>query len=246
MPTLFTPHRYRPLIEDHGLISSTATGALVRSDGTVNWLCLPRFDSPAVFAALLGTEDHGFWRIGPATDGFPLTADRRRYRDGTMVLEHEWDTPGGSIRVIDFMPLGTTAARIMRIVEGLTGTVGMTSLFHARPGYGATTPLVTRTERGNTARLCATVHPDSYWLDGLHHTVAEDGARADFTLTAGESVTFSLTWCPSFNRAPDIRSSRAALTRTAAYWREWASRCTYQGRPHGRYTAVRAPRDDHR
>ncbi|MFF2142116.1 glycoside hydrolase family 15 protein [Kitasatospora sp. NPDC058190] len=229
MPTLSAPHRYRALIEDHGLIGSTATGALVRDDGTINWLCLPRFDSPAVFAALLGTEDHGFWRIGPATDGFPLPADRRRYRDGTMVLEHEWDTPGGSVRVVDFMPPGTTTARITRIVEGLTGRVEMTSMFCARPGYGAATPLVTRTERNGAARLCVTVHPDSYWLDGLHHTVAEGGARADFTLTAGESVTFSLTWGLSFKTAPAMRSPRSALTRTAAYWREWASRCTYQG-----------------
>ncbi|MFJ9841770.1 glycoside hydrolase family 15 protein [Kitasatospora sp. NPDC101155] len=229
MPALSAPHRSRSLIEDHGLIGSTATGALVRSDGTVNWLCLPRFDSPAVFAALLGTEEHGFWRIGPAAAGFPLVADRRRYRDATMVLEHEWETPTGSVRLIDFMPLDTTAARIVRIVQGLTGTVEMTSLFRARPGYGSATPLFTRTERGDTARLCATVLPDSYWLDGLHHTVTEDGARANFTVTAGESVTFSLTWCPSFNPAPAIRSPRAALTRAAASWREWASRCTYQG-----------------
>ncbi|MBV6695681.1 glycoside hydrolase family 15 protein [Kitasatospora aureofaciens] len=217
------------LIEDHGFIGNTATGALVRRDGTINWLCLPRFDSPAVFAALLGTDEHGFWRIGPTVDDAAPPADRRRYRGDTVILEQEWVVSGGSVRVTDFMPSGSQPAQVVRIVEGLKGTVAMTSLFRPRPGYGADNPLVTRIEHNGTSRLCATVHPDSYWLDGTYHTVTEHGARADFTVTAGESVTFSLTWCPSFNRAPDMRSPRAALTRTAGFWLEWASRCTYQG-----------------
>ncbi|MFJ9446409.1 glycoside hydrolase family 15 protein [Kitasatospora sp. NPDC101235] len=229
MPTAALPRRSRFLIEDHGLIGSTATGALVRNDGTITWACLPRFDSPAVFAALLGTEEHGFWRLGPATDGEPTAADRRRYRDDTMSLEHEWDTPTGSVRVTDFMPLGTRTPRIIRSVEGLSGTVAMTSKFRARPGYGAHAPLYTRTSRGATARLCATVHPDSYWLDGPHHVLTRAGARCDFTVTAGERIAFTLTWSPSSHPVPDLRSPRSARTRTEVSWHEWASRCAYQG-----------------
>ncbi|MGW3183191.1 glycoside hydrolase family 15 protein [Kitasatospora sp. NPDC001119] len=227
MSTAALPRRSRFLIEDHGLIGSTATGALVRLDGTVTWACLPRFDSPAVFAALLGTEEHGFWRLAPG--GEPAAADRRRYRDDTMSLEHEWDTPTGSVRVTDLMPLGTRTPRIIRSVEGLSGTVTMTSKFRARPGYGAHAPLYTRTSRGATARLCATVHPDSYWLDGSHHVLTRAGARCDFTITAGERIAFTLTWSPSSHPAPDLRSPRSARTLTEVSWHEWASRCAYQG-----------------
>ncbi|MFJ2864961.1 glycoside hydrolase family 15 protein [Kitasatospora sp. NPDC087314] len=229
MPTAALPRRSRFLIEDHGLIGSTATGALVRNDGTVTWACLPRFDSSAVFAALLGTEEHGFWRLGPTTDGEPAAADRRCYREGTMSLEHDWDTPTGSVRVTDFMPLGTRTSQIIRSVEGLSGTVTMTSKFRARPGYGAHAPLYTRTSRGATARLCATVHPDSYWLDGPHHVLTRAGARCDFTITAGERIAFTLTWSPSSHPAPDLRSPRSARTRTEVALHEWASRCAYQG-----------------
>ncbi|MEU3574156.1 glycoside hydrolase family 15 protein, partial [Kitasatospora sp. NPDC036755] len=229
MPTAALPRRSRFPIEDHGLIGSTATGALVRNDGTITWACLPRFDSPAVFASLLGTEEHGFWRLGPATDGEPAAADRRRYRDDTMSLEHEWDTPTGSVRVTDLMPLGTRTPRIIRSIEGLSGTVTMTSKFRARPGYGAHAPLYTRTSRGATARLCATVHPDSYWLDGPHHVLTRAGARCDFTITAGERIAFTLTWSPSSHPAPDLRSPRSARTLTEVSWHEWASHCAYQG-----------------
>ncbi|MFJ6620054.1 glycoside hydrolase family 15 protein [Kitasatospora sp. NPDC091335] len=235
MPTPVFPPRSRSLIEDHGLIGSTATGALVRDDGTINWLCLPRFDSPAVFAALLGTEEHGLWRLGPTADGAHPAADRRRYRGDTMVVEHEWDTPGGTVRVVDFMPIGTGASetirspQVVRIVEGLSGAVAMTSMLRARPGYGAVTPLFTRTSHNGAARLCATAHPGSYWLDGPFHAVAKAGAHSEFTITAGEVVTFTLTWCTSYHPAPDLRSPRSALARTTAFWTDWASRCAYQG-----------------
>ncbi|MFE4514705.1 glycoside hydrolase family 15 protein [Kitasatospora sp. NPDC056783] len=228
MPTAALPRR-RFLIEDDGLIGSTATGALVHNDGTITWACMPRFDSPAVFASLLGTKEHGFWRLGPATDGEPAAADRRRYRDDTMSLDHEWDTPTGSVRVTDFMPLGARTPRIIRSVEGLSGTVTMTWKCRARPGYGAHAPLYTRTSRGATARLCATVHPDSYWLDGPHHAITNAGARCDFTITAGERIVFTLTWSPSSHPAPDLRSPRSARTRTEAALRDWTSRCLYQG-----------------
>ncbi|MFF2747724.1 glycoside hydrolase family 15 protein [Kitasatospora sp. NPDC058048] len=231
MPTAALPRRSRPLIEDHGLIGSTATGALIRNDGTITWACLPRFDSSAVFATLLGTEEHGFWRLGPTTAGEPAAADRRRYRDDTMSLEHEWDTPTGSVRVTDLMPLGTKTPQIIRSVEGLSGTVTMTSTFRARPGYGAHAPLYTRTSRGATARLGATVHPDSYWLDGPHHAITNAGASSDFTITAGERIAFTLTWSPSSHPTPDPHSPRSARTRTEVSWHEWASRCAYQG-PH--------------
>ncbi|MFI8456864.1 glycoside hydrolase family 15 protein [Kitasatospora sp. NPDC085464] len=222
--------RPHPRIEDLALIGNTTTGALVHRDGTVNWLCLPRFDSPAVFAELLGTEEHGFWHIAPATDGIPRPSTRRRYRGDTMILEQEWVTPNGIVRVTDFMPCSPQVPQIVRIVEGLKGTVAMTSLFRPRPGYGANSPLITRTARTGAPRLCATTYPDTYWLDGQHHTVTEDGARADFTITYGVYTTFTLTWQPShLPTTPTIRSARTALARTEEFWREWASSGTYQG-----------------
>ncbi|MFC9019884.1 trehalase-like domain-containing protein, partial [Streptomyces albidoflavus] len=116
-------------IEDYALIGDMQTAALVCRDGTVDWLCLPRFDSPAIFAGLLGTEEHGFWRLGPAhsDEEEPPTAVRRRYRGDSLVLESEWETTRGSVRVTDFMPPRDGAPQLVRIVEGLSGRVQMRS-----------------------------------------------------------------------------------------------------------------------
>ena len=131
-------------IEDYALIGDMQTAALVCRDGTVDWLCLPRFDSPAVFAGLLGTEEHGFWRMGPVNGpgGRPAPADRRRYRGDSLVLESEWDTPRGTVRVIDFMPPRDGAPQLIRIVEGVSGRVPMRSQLRMRFSYGWVVPWV--------------------------------------------------------------------------------------------------------
>ena len=127
------------LIEDHGLLGDLHTAALVCRDGTIDWLCLPRFDSGACFAALLGDQRHGFWRVALPAAG---KADRRRYRGDTMILEHEWDTPQGSVRVIDFMPPSDGVHDLVRIVEGLSGRVHVHSELRLRFDYGRSIPWV--------------------------------------------------------------------------------------------------------
>ena len=140
-------------IEDYALIGDMQTAALVCRDGTVDWLCLPRFDSHAVFAGLLGTDEHGFWRVGPAygTDDPPPVADRRRYRGDSLILESEWDTPRGTVRVTDFMPPRDGAPQLIRIVEGISGRVPMRSTLRMRFSYGRITPWVHKVDSRTVA-----------------------------------------------------------------------------------------------
>lgn len=134
-------------IEDYGLLGDTQTAALVGRDGSVDWLCLPRFDSPACFAALLGDEDAGFWRVAPAAGGL---CTRRRYRGDTLILETEWDTPEGTVRLIDFMPPRGEAADVVRIVEGVSGRVPMHMALRLRFDYGRIVPWVRHREGRST------------------------------------------------------------------------------------------------
>jgi len=222
-------------IEDLALLGNTRTAALVRPDGAINFACLPDFDSPAVFTAMLGGEEHGFWRVGPAVyDGSPPpAADRRQYLGDTLVLRSEFDTGTGTLAITDFMPAPTVTddaePQIIRIVECLNGVVQVASVFRPRADYGATTPRIERVNHG-TPRLSATSYPDSVWLDGAHHTVNGSGVcRADFTLHAGQSSTFALTWTPSHRPAPIPPDPFAELDATVEYWEEWVRACTYRG-----------------
>ncbi|MEU9763480.1 glycoside hydrolase family 15 protein [Streptomyces sp. NPDC047987] len=216
-------------IEDYALIGDMQTAALVCRDGSIDWHCLQRFDSTAVFSSLLGTEKHGFWRIGPATPtGVPAPyADRRCYRGDSLILETEWDTSTGTVRVIDFMPAQEEkTAQLVRIVEGVTGEVEMTSAMSARFGYGQHTPWI-YDDRGRTAVVCG---PDSLWLDTAVPGIEKDGTvRHAFTARAGEWVVFTLSWQPSHAPAPDVPNAEAALAKTAGFWQEWAGQLTYDG-----------------
>ncbi|MEV7193249.1 trehalase-like domain-containing protein, partial [Streptomyces sp. NPDC093510] len=184
-------------IEDYALIGDMQTAALVCRDGTVDWLCLPRFDSHAVFAGLLGTEEHGFWRLGPAysPDAQPPTAARRTYRGDSLVLESEWDTPRGTVRVIDFMPpRDADAPQLVRIVEGVSGRVPMHSALRMRFSYGRVVPWVHKFD----GRTVAVAGPDSVWLDTTAETYGKDlTTYADFTVSPGERITFTISWQPS-------------------------------------------------
>jgi GH15 family glucan-1,4-alpha-glucosidase len=124
-------------IEDYGLLGDLHTAALVGCDGSIDWLCLPRFDSPACFAALLGDEHAGFWRLAPASGGL---CTRRRYRGDSLILETEWDTPNGCVRVIDTMPPRGEAADVVRVVEGVSGRVPMRMALLLRFDYGRIVP----------------------------------------------------------------------------------------------------------
>ena len=217
-----------PRIEDYALIGDMQGSALVGRDGAVDWLCLPRFDSPSVFAALLGTEDHGFWRIGPAhAAGTPApVAARRRYRGDSLILETEWDTPDGAVRVIDFMPPGGGIPRLIRIVEGVSGRVPMSSVLRTRFSYGRVVPTLHEHE----VRTEAVAGPDSVWLDTEAETSTQlQTACADFTVTPGDRLAFTISWQPSHLEPPALPVAELSLEVTEDFWLAWAERCTYAG-----------------
>jgi GH15 family glucan-1,4-alpha-glucosidase len=211
------------LIEDYAVLGDLQTAALVGRDGSVDWLCLPRFDSPACFAALLDTPQAGRWRLAPAGAG-QCTA--RRYRGHSLILETDWTTPDGTVRVIDFMPLRDEAPDVVRIVEGLSGRVQMVSELRLRFDYGAVTPWV----KHDGARLAAVAGPDCAWLHTDVPLDGHDGATwADFAVAAGDRVSFVLTYQQSHKTAPELVDPHEALARTQEFWEEWISRCAYQG-----------------
>ncbi|MBO8193996.1 glycoside hydrolase family 15 protein [Streptomyces oryzae] len=216
-------------IEDYALIGDMQTAALVGRDGTVDWLCLPRFDSHAVFAGLLGTEEHGFWRVGPAhpAGGDPPQADRRRYRGDSLVLESEWDTPRGTVRIIDFMPPRENhAPQLVRIVEGVSGRVRMRSALRMRFSYGWVVPWVHKVGQ----RTVAVAGPDSVWLDTEADTYGKDlTTYSDFTVGPGDRVAFTISWEASHREAPELPEPEEALRTTEDFWREWVETCTYHG-----------------
>jgi GH15 family glucan-1,4-alpha-glucosidase len=211
-------------IEDYGLIGDMRSAALVGRNGSLDWLCLPRFDSASCFAALLGDAGHGRWLIAP--NGQEV-ATSRRYRPGTLVLESDFETPDGVVRVIDFMPRrGDGPPRVMRIVECLSGSVSMHMELVLRPDYGSIVPWVELAPDG----AVATAGPDAFRLVTIVPLAVENGTiRADFTLTAGMRARFALSWHVSFEEAPSAEDADSALARTEAWWREWSGRCTYDG-----------------
>ncbi|MDX2547220.1 glycoside hydrolase family 15 protein [Streptomyces sp. WI04-05B] len=216
------------LIEDYALIGDMQTAALVCRDGTVDWLCLPRFDSHAVFAGLLGTEEHGFWRLGPAhaADAKPPVAARRRYRGDSLILESEWDTPRGTVRVTDFMPPRDGAPQLIRIVEGVSGRVPMRSALRMRFSYGRVVPWVHKHE----GRTVAVAGPDSVWFDTTAETYGKSlTTYADFTVAPGDRIAFTISWEPSHKQPPALPEPEQSLDATEEFWREWVEQCTYHG-----------------
>ncbi|MGW7524981.1 glycoside hydrolase family 15 protein [Streptomyces sp. NPDC054783] len=215
-------------IEDYALIGDMQTAALVCRDGTVDWLCLPRFDSHAIFAGLLGTEEHGFWRLGPAhaADCPPPTAARRSYRGDSLILESEWDTPRGTVRVTDFMPPREGAPQLIRIVEGVTGRVPMRSALRMRFSYGRVVPWVHKHE----GRTVAVAGPDSVWFDTEAETYGKSlTTYADFTVAPGDRIAFTISWQPSHKEPPALPEPEASLEATEEFWHEWVEHCTYHG-----------------
>ncbi|WP_327359402.1 glycoside hydrolase family 15 protein [Streptomyces sp. NBC_01304] len=215
-------------IEDYALIGDMQTAALVCRDGTVDWLCLPRFDSHAVFAGLLGTEEHGFWRLGPAhgSEAGPPHANRRTYRGDSLVLESEWDTPRGTVRVTDFMPPRDGAPQLVRIVEGVSGRVPMRSALRMRFSYGRIVPWVHKVD----GRTVAVAGPDSVWLDTSTETYGKNlTTYSDFTVAPGDRIAFTISWEPSHKQPPPLHDPEGALEATEDFWREWVAQCTYHG-----------------
>lgn len=210
-------------IEDYALIGDCETAALVSRTGSVDWLCFPRFDSGACFAALLGTPEHGRWLLTPVGD---IRHIRRRYWKSTLILETEYETDTGIVTLTDWMPPRTAAPDIVRLVEGKQGQVQMRMELILRFDYGSVVPWVRQTSQG----IRATAGPDTVYcctdveLHGENmHTVA------DFTVTAGQRVPFVLTWMPTYHPEPEQKAAEQSLHDTATWWRAWSERCTYSG-----------------
>jgi GH15 family glucan-1,4-alpha-glucosidase len=210
-------------IEDYALIGDTHTAALVSRQGSIDWLCLPRFDSPACFAALLGDRSNGRWLLAPAG---PVREVRRRYQGDTLVLETEYRTDDGVVRVVDCMPPRQWDPDVARIVEGVRGRVPMRMELTIRFDYGSIVPWV----RHIDGALHAVAGPDSVWLRTPVPVRGENWTSlADFTVAEGERVPFMLTWHASHRPAPRRIDPVQALGDTEAWWGQWASRIDYGG-----------------
>ncbi|MFF9068861.1 glycoside hydrolase family 15 protein [Streptomyces sp. NPDC014891] len=212
-------------IDDYALIGDLQTAALVGRDGSVDWLCLPRFDSAACFASILGDEENGHWRLAPKG---ATNCTSRRYADGSLVLETFWETRTGTVKVVDFMPQRDRAPDLMRIVEGVSGSVEMSSVLRLRFDYGSVVPWMRRSDDHRVA----IAGPDSVWLRSeppVKTWGQQFSTCSSFTVAAGEKVAFVLTWHPSHEPRPDLVDPYEALEHSLADWREWSDRCTYRG-----------------
>jgi GH15 family glucan-1,4-alpha-glucosidase len=213
-------------IEDYAAIGDGHTVALVGLDGSLDWLCLPQFDSPACFARLLGHEENGHWLIGPAGEH---TAERR-YVGDTAVLETTYHTDTGEVRVTDLMPTGDRRADVVRRIEGVRGTVAVRHSWVVRFDYGRIRPWVHREEVDGEPAIIATAGPDKLILTGPRLPPAADGHHEEtFDVQAGDSLDFALTWIPSYRRIPPPVDIEARLGFTLHEQQAWADACVYDG-----------------
>ena len=213
-------------IEDYALIGDLHTAALVGLDGSIDWMCLPDFDSPSCFARLLGDESHGFWRLAPSGPSSNVVATRRKYRQDSLVLETEFDTASGTVRITDYMPAHGSHPHVIRLVEGMSGSVEMSMDLTLRFDYGEVVPWVTSSE----GLLRLTAGPDAV---ALWHMVELTGQKlstvAQFTVGAGQRFPFTLVWHPSHEEPPAPLDAYYALRLTDAFWTSWSAQCTYDG-----------------
>jgi GH15 family glucan-1,4-alpha-glucosidase len=210
-------------LEDYALIGDTQTAALVGIDGSIDWLCVPCFDSAACFAALLGDSGNGRWRLAPK--GIPR-ATRRRYLDGALVLETEWQADGGVVRVTDFMPPRTTHPEVIRIVEGVSGSVEMEMELIVRFDYGRLVPWARR------------VGGDLLFVSGANSLLLRTDVPmhgrdvrtvSEFTIDEGQFASFVLSWSPSYEADHEPPPAAGALEQTLEWWRAWSNRLQYEG-----------------
>ena len=214
----------RPVIEDYALIGDFRTAALVSRDGSVDWFCIPRFDSGAVFAKLVGEEQNGFWSLRPKAK----FAAKRKYRPDTLILETDFETADGVVRITDCMLPTAQTPTIVRVVKCLSGKVAMNMELVARFEYGDVVPWVTKDPFG---RVRVTAGPNTLSLKTTVPTYGEDlRTKADFEIKQGESVPFLLSWTPSHQNSPaEISDPEMQIERLAIWWQDWASRCDYEG-----------------
>jgi GH15 family glucan-1,4-alpha-glucosidase len=213
------------LIEDYCLIGDCETAALVSREGSIDWLCLPTFSSAACFAALLGTRDHGYWKISPAGN---LKASRRQYRAHTLVVETTFETRDGEVCLVDFMPPRAKHSHVVRMVRGVRGRVAMQMDLAIRFDYGRTIPWVTSKRKSHELRAIAGADMVVLRADAPLHGVGMT-TRSEFTVRAGETVTFMLTSLSSLEKVPEGQLAEAALKETEAFWKRWNGRNKYRG-----------------
>jgi GH15 family glucan-1,4-alpha-glucosidase len=207
-------------IEDYALIGDCEAAALVARNGSLDWLCWPRFDSDACFAALLGSDDHGHWRIAPRDETARST---RRYRPNTLILETRFECREGAVTIVDFMPVAEVRSSVVRLVIGERGRVRMCTDLVLRFGYGAIVPWVTRLEDGT---LRAIAGPDMVLLRTPVRLVGQNLTTVgEFTVAAGETVPFILTYAPSHSSPSEPIDGQSALVSTERFWTTWANRC---------------------
>ncbi len=211
-------------LEDYALLGDTQSAALVAKDGALDWLCLPRFDSDACFAALLGDEEQGTWRISPRGR---IKATRRRYRGHSLVLETEWDTEEGTVRLVDLMPPRSQTPDVVRVVQGVRGRVPMDMLLRPRFGYGRIRPWIRQHGQGEAIAIAG---PE---VLALHtrapFTVKDADVVGHYDVEAGDTLCFVLSWGPSHEAPPRPVNAMRAMEETEAWWREWMSQCCYDG-----------------
>jgi GH15 family glucan-1,4-alpha-glucosidase len=211
-------------IEDYGLIGDMKGSALVSRVAEIDWLCVPRFDSDACMASLLGRDEHGRWAIRPTTR---IRKHEQRYRGDTLILETDMECDGGKVRIVDFMPIDPTRSDVVRIVEGLAGEVSLEMDLTARFGYGSSIPWIRYQDDVNSI----IAGPDALHLrSSVPVKTSASRVLALFSIKQGETATFVASWAPSDHAPPSALDPRAALAQTETYWREWSGRCTYKGR----------------
>ena len=212
-------------IGDYALLADLHTGPLVSRQGSIDWLCLPRFDSAAVFAAILGTEEHGRWLMAPVEG----TVTDQHYEPGTFVLRTQWRTPTGEAEVIEFMPIADDRADLVRQVRCLSGHVRIEHDLRLRPEYATALPWV-RQQDGEQPFLRAIAGPDAYVLRGPSLEAGDLCHTGAFDLTEGQTEEWVLTWVPSYAQVPDPLEVTEALTRTRSYWQDWSKQISVEGR----------------
>jgi GH15 family glucan-1,4-alpha-glucosidase len=213
-------------IEDYALLSNCRTAALVSSEGSIDWLCLPRYDSPSTFAAILGTEENGAWSLRPTDADATVT---RAYDGDTFILVTTWTTASGEVEVIDLLPRGVGRVDVLRQVRGISGTVELEQDLRIRFGYSTALPWVRQVGDGDGHALLAVAGPDAIIVRGTRLDASDHAHRSVFSIGAGEHLSLSMTWYPSHRNTPDRLDPDVAIAETRAWWLDWAARWEHRG-----------------
>ncbi|MEH6781020.1 MAG: glycoside hydrolase family 15 protein [Rhodoglobus sp.] len=214
-------------IEDYALIGDCQTAALVGIDGSIDWLCFPRFDSASMFGALLGNEDHGRWLVAPrASVDAPATVTvTRKYQTNTFILVTTWVTEEGEVEVIDFMPHGNRRADVVRRIRGVRGTVSMYTELLIRFGYATALPWLHQAPEAGGHAIIAVAGPDAIVARGIEMHSADHTHRGDFTISEGETRDLTMTWYPAHRNPPADVDVDSVLESTSKWWLNWAAHC---------------------